>query len=96
MWETSCRARRLARPLPLIGRLALGGMVGAVVASAFRRPVTGGVAMGAAGAALGSYGGYFLRRGLTKGAGAPDLPVALSGDAAAVTLAVRALQRLTA
>ena len=83
-------------PLPLIGRLALGGMVGAVVATAFRRPVAGGVAMGVVGAAAGTYGGFYLRRGLTKGAGLADLPVAISGDAATVALAVRSLRRLTA
>ena len=83
-------------PLGLTGRLALGGMVGAIVATALRRPVLGGLAMGMAGAAAGTYGGFYLRRGLTTGAGLPDLPVALSGDVASVALAVRALQRLTA
>ena len=83
-------------PLGLIGRLALGGMVGAVVATAFRRPVVNGIAMGVAGSAAGTYGGFYLRKGLTKGAGLPDLPVALSGDVAAVTMAVRSLSRLTA
>lgn len=81
-------------PVPLIGRLTLGGLVGAVVATAFRRPWIGGVAMGALGALAGSYGGYHARRALTKEAGLPDLPVALSGDAASVTLAVRSLTRL--
>lgn len=83
-------------PMPLIGRLALGGVVGAIVATAFRRPIAKGVALGALGAAAGTFGGFYLRHGLTKGAGLPDLPVALSGDVAAVTLAVRSLVRLTA
>lgn len=82
--------------LPLIGRVVLGGLVGAIVAAAFRRPVERGIAMGAVGALAGSYGGFYLRKGLTKGAGLPDMPVALSGDAAAVTMAVRSLMRLTA
>lgn len=82
-------------PAALIGRLAIGGLVGAVVATAFRRPLAGGIALGAAGAAAGTYGGFYLRRGLTKGAGLADLPVAISGDAAAVALAVRSLRRLT-
>jgi uncharacterized membrane protein len=82
-------------PLGLVGRLTLGGLVGAVVATAFRRPIAGGVAMGAVGAAAGTYGGFYLRRGLTKGAGLNDLPVAITGDAAAVALAVRSLRRLT-
>lgn len=83
-------------PLPLIGRLALGGLVGAIVATAFRRPVAGGIALGALGAAAGAFGGFYTRRGLTQGAGLADLPVAITGDAAAVALAVRSLRRLTA
>lgn len=83
-------------PVPLIGRLVLGGLVGAIVATAFRRPAAGGVAMGVVGALAGSYGGFYLRKGLTKGTGLPDLPVALSGDLGAVVMAVRSLGRLTA
>lgn len=83
-------------PLPLLGRLALGGMVGAILATAFRRPILGGLAMGAVGAVAGTYGGFYLRRGLTRTAGLPDLPVALSGDVAAAIMAVRSLQRMTA
>ncbi len=83
-------------PLGLVGRLALGGFVGAIVATAFRRPIVGGIALGALGSAAGTYGGFFARRGLTQGAGLPDLPVAITGDAAAVALAIRSLRRLTA
>ncbi len=83
-------------PVPLIGRLVLGGLVGAIVATALKRPVVGGVAMGVVGALAGSYGGFYLRKGLTKGTGLPDLPVALSGDVGAVVMAVRSLGRLTA
>ncbi len=83
-------------PLGLTGRLILGGLVGAVIATAFRRPLLGGIAMGVVGSAAGTYGGYSLRRGLTKGAGLADLPVAITGDAASIALAIRALRRLTA
>ncbi len=83
-------------PAPLIIRLTVGGLVGAIVATAFHRKVVGGVALGALGAAAGTYGGFYLRKGLTKGAGAADLPIAISGDSAAVALAVRALRRLSA
>jgi uncharacterized membrane protein len=82
-------------PVGLIGRLICGGLAGAILAAAFRRKVVGGVALGALGAAAGTYGGFYLRKGLTEGTGWPDLPVALSGDAAAVMLAVRSLQRIT-
>ncbi len=83
-------------PIPLAGRITLGGLVGAVIATAFRRPIAGGIALGVLGAVAGSYGGFYARRGLTKGVGLWDLPVALSGDAAAATLATCALRRLTA
>lgn len=83
-------------PVPLAGRVVLGGLVGAVLATAFRRKVWGGIAMGVAGALAGSYGGFALRRELTHGAGLPDMPVALSGDVTAVAIAVRTLMRLTA
>lgn len=83
-------------PVPLFGRLMLGALVGAIVATAVRRSIGRGLAMGVLGAAAGSYGGYSLRYGLVKGAGFPDLPVALSGDLTAAMLTVRSLQRLTA
>ena len=83
-------------PLGLVGRLSLGGMVGAIVATAYRRPLARGIALGVLGSAAGTYGGFYLRKGLTKGAGLADLPVAISGDAAAVALAVRSFRRLTA
>ncbi len=83
-------------PVALFGRLTLGGLVGAIVATALRRPIAGGVAIGALGAAIGTYGGFSLRKGLTKGAGLADVPVALCGDVAAIALAVRSLNRLTA
>ena len=82
-------------PVALIGRLTLGGLVGAIVATAFRRPVAGGIALGALGAAAGTYGGFYARRGLTHVAGLADLPVALTGDSAAIGLAVGSLRRLT-
>lgn len=83
-------------PVPLLGRLALGGLVGAIVATAFRRPLAGGIALGALGATAGAFGGFYARHGLTQGAGLADLPVAITGDAAAIALAVRSLRRLTA
>lgn len=82
--------------LPLAGRLIMGGLIGAIVATAFKRNIAGGAALGAAGAAAGTYGGFYARKGLSKGLGINDLPVAVTGDSAAVALSVRALRRLTA
>lgn len=83
-------------PLGLVGRLTLGATVGAIMATSFKRKLWGGIALGALGAAAGTYGGFYLRKGLTKGAGLADLPVAISGDAASIALAIRSLRRLTA
>lgn len=83
-------------PVALFGRLALGGTIGAIVATAYKRNLYGGVALGALGAAAGTYGGFYARKGLTHGAGLNDLPVAITGDSAAVSLAIRSLNRLTA
>ena len=55
--------------LGLIGRLTLGGLVGAIIATALRRPILGGIALGALGAVAGTYGGFYARRGLTHGTG---------------------------
>lgn len=82
-------------PMGLFGRLSTGALVGAIVATAFRRPILRGVALGVLGSAAGTYGGFYLRRELTHTAGLPDLPVALSGDVAAIAMAVRSLNRLT-
>lgn len=82
-------------PLGLLGRVVLGGLAGAIIATAYRRPAVRGVVMGVIGALAGTYGGFYARKGLDK-AGLNDIPVAISGDAASVALAVRSLRRLTA
>ena len=83
-------------PLPLLGRLVCGGLVGAVVTTAYRRPLLDGIVFGALGAAAGAYGGFYVRRGLTRNAGWPDFPVGILGDILALVLAVRSLNRLNA
>lgn len=94
--DTLPNAPDRTEPVGLLGRLVCGGLVGAILATASKRPLAAGIAMGAVGALAGTFGGFALRRSLTKGSGLPDLPVALAGDAAAVALAVAALRRLTA
>lgn len=83
-------------PLGLIGRLSLGGLVGAIVATAYKRPLAGGIALGALGAAAGTYGGFYVRKGLSKGVGVNDIVSGILGDSASVALALRSLRRLTA
>ena len=83
-------------PVAVAGRLIFAGLVGGMIATAFRRSVWGGVALGALGALAGTYGGFQARMGLTEGKGLKDLPVALGEDALAVSLAIGSLRRMTA
>jgi len=71
-------------PGPLVVRLVFGAGCGVALA------VTGGVGwlaggvLGGVGGVAGAYGGYFLRRWLTVGKGAPDFPIALVEDVVAI------------
>ncbi len=78
---------------PALARLAFGGLVGALAASAILQPVAGGVLAGILGAAIGTWGGYLLRRWGAKLAGR-DLPVALLESALALALAVSAVWQM--
>ncbi len=78
--------------VPLFGRVALGATAGVALAFASDRaqPAKGdpvsklapALCFGALGALLGTFGTFYARRGLTKQAGLPDLPVALLEDSA--------------
>ncbi len=69
---------------PLIARASFGGAAGAALAAVAGRPLWMGVVAGAVGALFGTYAGFGVRRALTKGAGLPDLPIALAEDALAI------------
>lgn len=73
-----------------LARLVTGATMGALLASGLGAR-SGGLAFaavsGAAGAAVGSYGGYFARKGVTEQYGLPDLSVALVEDLGAFTIA---------
>ncbi len=81
---------------PLIGRVVSGALAGAVLASAVG--VRGArlalpVATGAAGAYLGSWGGYTARKAVGAATGLPDPVVAVGEDLVAVALAAVAVRR---
>ena len=78
---------------PLTGRTAFGAATGAAVASLAGLSLVLGGILGGIGALLGSFAGFLLRRSLTKGAGLPDLPVALVEDAVAIGGAVFIISR---
>ena len=76
---------------PLLARLAFGGLVGALVATGLKGSVEEGVFLGVAGAALGAYAGYHVRRHLVHSSGWPDMRVALIEDAVTLVLSFFAL-----
>jgi len=76
-------------PAPLVLRCISGGACGYFVAGAI--PWAGAIS-GLIGALIGTYGGYSIRRMLTKRAGLPDIPVALAEDVAAILLALVAIR----
>ena len=83
---------RLA-PGPLAGRLALGAVAGAALAREAKRAVGLGAALGAGGAALGSFGGYHLRAAAGRATGLPDPVWAVVEDALAIGLAAASVRR---
>lgn len=70
-------------PGPLVARMVFGGMSGWVLALSGHVSVVAGVICAAAGAVAGAYGGFYLRRGITR-RGAKDLMVAIAEDVIAV------------
>lgn len=75
---------------PLIGRMCLGGFSGYTLAAAANGPRLLCAVIGLAAAAAGAFGGFLVRRRLTKEMSVPDLPVALVEDAVCISLAVAA------
>ena len=83
---------------PLAGRAAFGAACGAVLATIagatststapghlqFGGPFFLSILVGGAAALVGAYAGFLLRRSLTKSAGLPDFPIALTEDAIAI------------
>lgn len=78
---------------PAMARLALGILVGVLVAAAIHEPLAGGVVFAGVGALIGTWGSFWVRMTLTRLTG-HDLPVALLESASAIALAVLAIVRL--
>jgi uncharacterized membrane protein len=77
-------------PFPLSARLIFGGLIGSIAATAMRGPGLEGVLLGVAGAALGAFAGFMIRRALVEKVGV-DWPVAVAEDIFAVLCAVFAM-----
>ncbi len=71
---------------PALARVVFGGLVGALGAKAISEPLAGGILVGVAGALIGTWGGFAVRKWGAKKVG-NDLPVALLESAFALALA---------
>ena len=80
---------------PLGGRLAIGALAGAALASDTRGPIPVAAVLGAAGAGVGSYAGYHVRAGLGSATGLPDLVWAVAEDALAISVGLLAVNAKT-
>jgi uncharacterized membrane protein len=79
-------------PGPLVGRAVIGAATGGMLAKLNQSSLLAGSLLGALGAGLGAYVGYYARRALTSEVGLPDLAVAVVEDVLAITVARHALR----
>jgi uncharacterized membrane protein len=82
-------------PFPLLARVILGGLVGAIVAAGLNGSEFEGVILGVGGALIGAFGGFLVRREIVIRFGGKDWPVALVEDASAIICAVFAMGIVT-
>lgn len=72
------------KPASLIGRILLGGLAGAAVATSGSQSVSLGGVLGAAGGIAGAFGGYEFRTRLVRAFKVPDWVIACLEDAVAI------------
>jgi uncharacterized membrane protein len=82
-------------PGPLLARIVLGGLVGAIVAAGLNGSEFEGVILGVGGALIGAFGGFLVRREIVLRLGCKDWPVALVEDISAILCAVLAMGVVT-
>lgn len=83
-------------PVPLLGRAAIGALVGAAAAELANADRVAPALAGAAGAIAGAYGAYHLRRWVTEHTDVPDQVVAFAEDAVVFGAGKLLAKRLTA
>lgn len=69
---------------PLVGRLVMGALCGAAIGIATDQSGVVSTCLGAAGALIGTFGGYQIRHRLVAGLKVKDLVVALAEDVVAI------------
>ncbi|MGD0445029.1 MAG: DUF4126 family protein [Edaphobacter sp.] len=82
-------------PGPLLVRVVVGGLIGAIVAAGLNGSEFEGVILGVGGALIGAFGGFLIRREIVLRLASHDWPVALVEDASAVLCAVLAMGVVT-
>jgi uncharacterized membrane protein len=82
-------------PGPLLVRVVIGGLVGAIVAAGLNGSEFEGVILGVGGALIGAFGGFLVRREVVLRLGSKDWQVALAEDAVAIFCAVLAMGVVT-
>jgi uncharacterized membrane protein len=78
---------------PALVRIVVGALVGAMAAVAIDEPAAGGVILGAGGAIIGTWAGFFVRMSVAR-VFRRDMPAALLESASAIALAVLAVVNL--
>lgn len=82
-------------PVPLIARMALGGLGGAICATAMDGPGLEGVLLGVVGALVGAFAGFMVRREVVQKLGCKDWKVAVAEDVFTIAAASFALHVVT-
>jgi uncharacterized membrane protein len=82
-------------PGPLLVRVLIGGLVGAIVAAGLNGSEFEGVILGVGGALIGAFGGYLVRRDIVLRLNSKDWQVALVEDASAILFAILAMGVVT-
>jgi len=82
-------------PVPLVARLVVAGLVGAIVAAGLNGSGIEGVILSVGGALVGAFAGFLIRRELVLRLKSKDWPVAVVEDVSAVLGAVLAMGIVT-
>ncbi|WP_353064613.1 DUF4126 family protein [Tunturibacter psychrotolerans] len=82
-------------PFPLVARLVVAGLIGAITAAGLNGSGMEGVILCVAGALVGTFASFLIRREIVARRGGKDWPVALIEDVSAVFCAVLAMGIVT-
>jgi uncharacterized membrane protein len=71
-------------PPSIVIRMVMGAFAAATLSAGTGGPLWIGALLGAIGALIGTFGGYYVRTGVVKALHSPDWPIALIEDAVAI------------